>query len=173
MTSKKIFLRGGDNLFFNDAVLLFFMKLMSEWQSSKKIALLMGCSAHKPYSKSFIHRKVISMLRRHNLSEYVQEYVIGEPMTVVPREWENVYPADSYDFPPEKLGDEGRRIFINRLNAFFRKAIAMHETFIVFAPNHHKKIILEACNNLFEPIVVPYNIYNLPKLLNALKEVVK
>ncbi|MCS7135353.1 MAG: DUF5591 domain-containing protein [Candidatus Aenigmarchaeota archaeon] len=160
---------GADELFFHPDVVSFYNNIIDNWYSNKKIALLLGCSMHKPYSKSFMHKKVIGLLRKHGLDDYVQQYIIGEPMVVVPRELENIYPATSYDFHPSNLGELGRNILIERLRAFFKKAIKMHERFVVYAPNHHKKIILAACENLFEPIVIPYTVYRLPDLLNLLK----
>uniref|UniRef100_A0A7C3RD32 DUF5591 domain-containing protein n=2 Tax=cellular organisms TaxID=131567 RepID=A0A7C3RD32_ARCFL len=164
-------LSGGDELFFHPDVLTFYYSVIEEWKSEKKIALLLGCTKHKPYSRSFMHKKVIGMLRKHSLDSKVQEYIIGEPLIAVPREWETKYPATHYDFPPEKMTESGRKVFINRLNLFFKKAVKMHNFFIVFAPNHHKRIILESIDGLAHPIVVSYNVYRLPVLLEILKEV--
>lgn len=168
MYSKNILLQGGDELFFHQDVVSFYNFIMTKWVSYKEVALLMGCSHHKPYSNSFIHAKVIGMLKKHKLESKVQQYIVGEPMVVVPRELENEYPASHYDFPPERLTEKGRKVFTERLNKFFRKAIKMHSQFVVFAPNHHRKIILEACNGLFQPLVVPYNVYKLKELLRVL-----
>jgi len=163
---------GGDELFFDASVMCFYDKVLNEWKfDSKKIALLLGCSKHKPYSKSFMHRKVIRMLEYYGLDCIVQQYIVGEPLTICPREWEEVYPAAHYDFPPEKLGEKGRTVFISRLRRFFKKAKNYHSIYIVFAPNHYRTIILEACEGLFEPIIVPYNIFSIPRLLQVLNNV--
>ncbi len=166
-------LSGGDDLFFHPDVISFYSSVIKEWESKKEVALLLGCTKHKPYSHSFMHKKVIGMLNEYNLTSMVQEYIIGEPLVVVPREWETRYPAAHYDFPPNEMTEKGRKVFTRRLNQFFRKAIKMHNVFIVFAPNHHKKIILDAIDCLFSPIIVPYNLYKLPVLLKTLKEVLK
>ena len=171
MSLVKGILVGGDNLLFHPDVVAFYDSVMNEWESKKKIALLLGCTKHKPYSRSFMHRKVIGMLKKHCLDSEVQQYIIGEPLIVVPREWETKYPAAHYDFPPEKMSENGRKIFVDRLNVFFKKAVKMHDFFVVFAPNHHRKIILESIDNLAHPIVVPYNLYKLPALLEILKKI--
>ena len=165
-------LTGGDELFFHPSVLEFFRSLINEWRSEKRVALLLGCTEHKPYSDSFMHRKVIRMLERHGLDSEVQQYIIGEPLVAVPREWERRYPASHYDFPPERMGEGGRRVFIERLNLFFRKAVKMHDLFVVFAPNHHREIIFESIKGLASPATVPYNLYKLPSLLEVLRKAV-
>jgi len=37
-------------------------------------------------------------------------------------------------------------------------------------PNHHKEIFGEASEKVLEPIYVPYNLYQLPKLLKVVEE---
>jgi len=169
MTSNAKTLKGGDDLFFHPDVVSFYSSIIREWESKKEIALLLGCTKHKPYSHSFMHKKVIGMLNKHNLTPKVQEYIIGEPLVVVPREWETKYPAAHYDFSPNELTKSGRNVFVSRLNKFFKKAVEMHNIFIIFTPNHHKEIILDSINGLFYPITVPYNLYKLPILLKTLK----
>ena len=164
-------LKGGDELFFVKPVMDFYNNVISDWDfDSKSIALLLGCTMHKPYSQSFMHRKVIGMLQKHGLSESIQQYIIGEPLAICPREWEEIYPAAHYDFPPERMSSKGRNIFTKRLRKFFKVAKNHYSTFVVFTPNHHREIILEASRNIFEPTIVSYNIYQLPNLLKALKQ---
>jgi len=166
----EIVLKGGDELFFHEDIIQFYNRVMNEWKiNSKKIALLLGCSLHKPYSHSFMHRKIVAMIKKYELDNCIQQYIIGEPLVVCPREWEEVYPAAHYDFPPDKLEKMGREIFVTRLKKFFEKVRNYHSIFVCFAPNHHKKIIFEASKGIFEPIFIPYNIYKLPILLDTLK----
>src|SRR2546426_12481825 len=95
-------LSGGDALFFHPATKRFNRMLRTRWRSDKPLALLMGCTAAKPYSDSFIHRKVIAAIEARGLDSSVQQYIVGEPLTICPREWETIYPASHYDFPPEQ-----------------------------------------------------------------------
>ncbi|HIP31876.1 MAG TPA: hypothetical protein EYG86_03850 [Crocinitomicaceae bacterium] len=174
---KSELLTGGDELFHHPAVIEFYHRVMEDWHpNGKKIALLMGCTHHKPYSKSFMHKKVIQLLKKYNLFDYVQQLIIGEPLTVCPREWEEIYPAAHYDFPPERLGTTGRIIFIQRLRAFFDKFVNKFEYFVVFAPNHHREIILNAGKGILpqaKTFIVPYNLYSLPNLRSVLENIVK
>ena len=164
-------LKGGDELFFHPDVISFYSSVINEWESEKKIALLLGCTKYKPYSRSFMHKKVIGLLNKHDLISEVQQYIIGEPLVVVPREWETKYPAAHYDFPPNEMSELGKKVFEYRIKKFLKKAIKSHDVFIIFAPNHHRKILLNASNGLFSPIIIPYNLYKLPMLLKKIKEV--
>jgi predicted RNA-binding protein len=115
--------------------------------------------------------KTIRMLKKYNLDGFVQQFIISEPLTICPRELETTFPAANYDFPPERLGNKGKREFVKRLRIFLHKrASNTYGYHVVFAPNHHKEIICEASKELINPTYVPYNIYQLPKLLQVLKE---
>lgn len=170
-----IVLYGGDELFFNEHVLRFYNYVLNEWKLSEKpVALYFGCSFHKPFSRSFIHMKAIRMLKKHGLKDFVQQFIISEPLTICPRELETTFPAAHYDFPPELLGDNGKDEFVRRLKMFLSKrASKAYKYHVVFAPNHHKEIFNEAAENLLNPIYVPYNLYQLPKLLHVLKKLKK
>jgi predicted RNA-binding protein len=170
-----IVLDGGDELFFNEHVLRFYHYVLDHWKPSEKpIALYFGCSHHKPFSQSFIHMKTIRMLRKHDLDDFVQQFVVSEPLTVCPRELETTFPAANYDFPPERLGKKGKEEFVKRLRMFLQiRASKAYEYHVVFVPNHHKEIFSEASEKVLEPAYVPYNLYQLPKLLIVLEELKK
>lgn len=61
---------------------------------SAEVAVLLPCSARKPYSRSQSHRRFINAVagRAH-------EIIITSPLGVVPREIELCYPAAHYDVP--------------------------------------------------------------------------
>ena len=167
-------LDGGDELFSHPAVIEFYNNVMNDWKSDgKPIALLLGCTADKPYSNSFMHKKVIGMFQKHEFDDMIQQYIIGEPLVVCPREWEKKYPAAHYDFPPKRLTEEGVKVFEDRLKNFFKKFGDKYKKFLVFAPNHHKKIILAASEDLTNISIVPYNLYKFPDLLSAIQESIK
>jgi len=167
-----IVLDGGDELFFNEHVLRFYRYVLEKWEPSEKIvALYFGCSYHKPFSRSFVHMKTIRMLKKHNLDDFVQQFIISEPLTICPRELETTFPAAHYDFPPERLGKQGKEEFVKRLRVFLqRRVFKTYDYNVVFMPNHHKQIFGEASEKMLEPIYVPYNLYQLPKLLKVLEE---
>jgi len=167
-----IVLKGGDDLFFNEYVRSFYHHVMEAWiPPEKHIALYMGCSHHKPFSRSFMHLKIIRMLKKHNLDDFVQQFVVSEPLTICPRELEETFPAANYDFPPEQLGEKGREEFVTRLRKFLRKrATRTYEFHVGFMPNHYKEIFMQAAKELLQAQYVPYNLYYLPKLLALLND---
>jgi archaeosine synthase len=59
-----------------------------------EVAVLLPCSARKPYSLSRSHRKFRSIIR-----ERAHQLVITSPLGLVPRELEGIYPAAHYDVP--------------------------------------------------------------------------
>jgi len=166
-------LRGGDRLFDHPAVLRFYRQVLRSWEPEKPVALLMGCSAAKPYSTSFIHAKTMAALERHDLSDRVQQYIIGEPLIACPREWETRYPAAHYDFPPDELGTDGRVEFVERLQPLLIRLRGFHDSWLVFAPNHHLGIIKEAWDGGGNLPSVPYNVYKLPILVRKLRRMVR
>ena len=69
--------------------------------SSAKIILLLPCSARKPYSFSRSHMLYRSAIKRgvKGIFSILSELIITSPLSVVPRELENIYPARYYDIP--------------------------------------------------------------------------
>ncbi len=63
------------------------------------VALLLPCSATKPYSASPSHRRFIQAIRRaaRRKRRLVHEVIMTSPLALVPRELENLYPACCYD----------------------------------------------------------------------------
>jgi len=66
---------------------------------SAKVAVLLPCSARKPYSLSRSHRRFREAIRRSGRASAVHEIIVTSPFGVVPRELEVVYPIRSYDVP--------------------------------------------------------------------------
>jgi archaeosine synthase len=61
------------------------------------LIILIPCSAKKPYSESKSHRKFHKIMRNFPEFPKFQEMIITSPLGVIPRQLENVYPANSYD----------------------------------------------------------------------------
>ncbi len=59
-----------------------------------EVAVLLPCSARKPYSKSKTHQKFI-----HAIRQRAHELIVTSPLGLVPRETEIAYPAMHYDVP--------------------------------------------------------------------------
>lgn len=64
-----------------------------------KLIVLFTCSAKKPYSNSKSHQKLLKVLRDTAKSNFpfIQELILTSPLGVIPRQLENIYPANSYD----------------------------------------------------------------------------
>jgi archaeosine synthase len=63
----------------------------------RNIALLLPCSAKKPYSDSKTHKKILAGIWSYR--RYLHELIVTSPVGLVPRELENGYPARFYDIP--------------------------------------------------------------------------
>jgi archaeosine synthase len=59
--------------------------------------ILLPCSAKKPYSVSKSHRLFHSILRKFPEFPIFQELILTSPLGAIPRQLENIYPANSYD----------------------------------------------------------------------------
>jgi archaeosine synthase len=80
--------------------------------TSARILVLLPCSATKPYALSKTHRILFSALDRVRNRGAVHEVVLTSPLGVVPRELENLYPANAYDLPVTGHWDEDEKTMI-------------------------------------------------------------
>jgi archaeosine synthase len=71
------------------------------------VAVLLPCSAKKPYSMSQSHRKFQGAIRNRG-----HELILTSPLGLVPRELEAVYPAAHYDVPVSGYWDREERFLI-------------------------------------------------------------
>ncbi len=78
----------------------------------KRYALFMHCSYKKPYSTSQTHRKIIRYLQRLG-KDYakIHQLIISNP-GVVPREFENKYPFNAYDWPEYEETEEVKKAYV-------------------------------------------------------------
>ncbi len=63
------------------------------------ILLLLPCSQKKPYKMSRSHRIFGRVLDNSGIRHLIHEVMITSPLGLVPRELEEVYPAQAYDIP--------------------------------------------------------------------------
>ncbi len=95
---------------------------------NRDIALILPCSAKKPYSLSKTHMKIINEIS--NYRKYLHELIVTSPVGLVPRELENIYPARFYDIPVIGIWYEDEKIMMNNLlknylkNNYYNKIIA-------------------------------------------------
>jgi archaeosine synthase len=71
------------------------------------VAVLLPCSARKPYSLSRSHRLFMNTVDRR-----AHELIVTSPLGLVPRELERVYPAGHYDVPVTGYWDREECAFI-------------------------------------------------------------
>ncbi len=82
--------------------------------------LFLPCSARKPYSTSKSHREIFEALG--SLRKHINEVIVTSPITLVPRELEETYPAGFYDIPV--TGNwfmEEKENIINSIRSFISK----------------------------------------------------
>jgi archaeosine synthase len=68
----------------------------------KKIALLLPCSARKPYSDSKSHRRFLETIEASfggGATSQIAQIILTSPLGLVPRELERAFPAANYDIP--------------------------------------------------------------------------
>lgn len=75
--------------------------------SRTDVAVLLPCSAKKPYSMSQSHRKFMGAVGNR-----AHELILTSPLGLVPRELEAVYPAAHYDVPVSGYWDREEQWFI-------------------------------------------------------------
>ena len=81
------------------------------------VAVLLPCSAKKPYSLSQSHRKF-----QQAIGGRAHELIVTSPLGLVPRELETVYPAGHYDVPVTGYWDaEECAVIADVLARYFRK----------------------------------------------------
>jgi len=79
-----------------------------------EVAVLLPCSARKPYSLSQSHRRFTRAIAGR-----AAELVITSPLGLVPREIERIYPAAHYDIPVTGYWDREELAFVSGILAGF------------------------------------------------------
>lgn len=84
---------------------------------SADVAVLIPCSAKKPYSLSQSHQRFIQAISRR-----AHELILTSPLGLVPRDIELAYPASSYDVPVTGYWDHEERYQITKtLIRYFKR----------------------------------------------------
>ncbi len=78
-----------------------------------KVALILPCSARKPYSTSKSHQRILAGITKWR--KYVHELIVTSPVGLVPRELEESYPARFYDIPVIGLWYEDEKKMMSEL----------------------------------------------------------
>ncbi|QXJ31468.1 DUF5591 domain-containing protein [Saccharolobus shibatae] len=133
-----------DDLFRHPVVMRWHHYFLENWNSDKEIGLLLPCTVVKPYSLSPTHKIAYATLNKYNLEEKVQVYSVSEPMLLVPKELEECYPFNSYDYPPRLMSKEEKEEFIMLLTKPLIKVSMLHKRLIGILPRHHYEIVKRA-----------------------------
>jgi len=108
--------------------------------------IIMPCTRVKPYGKSVTHKmmyKYLKDIKEDNLQADV--FSISEPMILVPRKYEHLYPLANYDYPPRYL-NEAKKNYMAKLLKIILIKLLSHVRYKAFAvlPYHHYKILRKA-----------------------------
>ncbi len=131
-----------DDLFNHPVVKKWHEYFMEFWNSDKGLAIILPCTSIKPYSKSATHKLAYSIIKKLDLD--VQVYSVSEPMLLVPRELEECYPFNSYDYPPSKMTKEEKEEFVELLIDPLTKISKLHRRIVGILPKHHYNVVKRA-----------------------------
>ena len=138
---------------------------------SKKILLLLPCSAKKPYSFSKTHRIIGSTIKTVPNKNVIHEVVMTSPLGVVPKELELFYPAQQYDIPVTRIWNQDEINMIQRdLSEFLIKN--RYDKIVVHLPEDYSfvKDILDDYEDTC--IDTPLSAASLEKLKKVLTDLV-
>jgi len=108
-------------------VVLFRRFVEEFWEPRRRYVLLLPCSPRKPYYTSNFRKILYYHMTRLNLWEHVELVTVSDLLGLVPKEFEGVYPAANYEYPPslmKKYGHEEELIeLLGRQMKKLRKTI--------------------------------------------------
>jgi hypothetical protein len=116
----------------------------------EKMPLMLPCSHAKPYSESETHHRVISILDKTGTRMRFHEMMISNP-GVIPREFEDRYPFNNYDWDERFETEEIKKRYIEVTEQRIEKYLNAHKEYIKRAycylkPDSESYIALEkAC----------------------------
>ncbi|MDH7508357.1 MAG: archaeosine synthase subunit alpha [Methanomassiliicoccales archaeon] len=119
VTGQKIFCNSKESLYRPD-VWRHRRRMLERYKppSSKKVLLLLPCSAKKPYSFSRTHRIIENIITSIENWRVVHQVVVTSPLGLVPMELELFYPAAHYDVPVTGHWDmEERSIVVDMIRS--------------------------------------------------------
>ena len=169
---ERIVKRDGEDPFRHPVVREWHKILLDEWKSDKQYAVLLPCTSVKPYHLSPTHKLAYAVMRGYE--DKVQFYSVSEPMLLVPREYEDCYPFNSYDYPPSSMTSEEKEEFVELLSRALLRISTMHKNIIGVLPKHHFEITKRASElTNVEMELHPYGrlaFKTISQVLNSLKQ---
>ena len=92
----------------------------------KDILLLLPCSYRKPYSESRTHRRILMELKKLKIYPRIHQVMISNA-GLVPREFENYYPFNSYNWDESLETEEIKRRYIEVTEGRIRDYLGAHK----------------------------------------------
>lgn len=120
---------------------------------SKEFLLFLPCSYRKPYSMSNTHKKIINKLSKLSNRLRIHEVMLSNA-GVVPREFEDYYPFNSYNWDEKKENPEIRRRYIEvtgeRIESYLRNHSRSYQKIFCFLKydSESYKSLEGCCENL-------------------------
>lgn len=135
-----------------------FKYIITEYEppKQKKICIFIPCSAIKPYYNSPIHKVINKAIYKYE--DYIHKIVISTA-GIIPYEFSDQYPFNSYDWNPQFETEEIKNKYIeltsNRLINFFNKHSTKYITFIsYFRPDAEELIALEVASQITDTNII-------------------
>lgn len=119
----------------------------------KSVLLFVPCSYRKPYYKSKTWKAILNVLRRVGLRSVTHLVAISSP-GVVPEEFSNEYPFNSYDWPEWEETEEIKRLYIKVNKERIKRYLLRHKdkykviAYYLKPSSESAKALEEACKEL-------------------------
>ncbi len=139
----RIVLRGRE-IWNHPHVLMYQEWVLHHWQPEPKpIALLLPCTPVKPYSRSAIRKIIYANLKKLGIENRVAVITISDPMLLVPKEIEDLYPVANYEHPIHLLKiPQIRRRFVELLSKALPK-LKVYPRIVAFLSHKHREAVEE------------------------------
>ncbi len=117
----------------------------------KEILLFLPCSYEKPYSESRTHRGIVGKLKNLNFYNKIHQVMISNA-GVIPREFEDMYPFDAYNWDERMENPEIKRRYIEVTAKRLENYLTAHKykkifCFLKYDSESYKALEI-ACNGL-------------------------
>lgn len=95
---------------------------------NRSLLLFLPDSQTKPFSESELHMEIEEALANLNLEETVHRIILSSP-GVIPMEFEDYYPFDSYEWDPGNLDEEMKKRYVEVVKERVKKYIENHRIY--------------------------------------------